>query len=1127
MTINSILQNLNIKQTYNFNRKYIHQPSYAKAVNLIYHQNREIRLDPDCSYNQSLITTDNLTDFYQMKGVKLFPNTGRELEVDEEPDALYKYHQQDHSTCSEAEKELHQGILQELQKAKKEKDNTIPLMYRIVKDTTLFFNSKFESGNLREVERVSELEYNLYLNFDFNTLNYTQWYYFSVRNIKKDYEYDEDNIACYVYEDDESQMATLNTLSFQYTFEYDNDIVFFSHFQPYTYGDLKDYIYQIKNKGNPDFVKNTLRVQKLCDTIQGVPCLILSISDNVYESNMHKQVIFLTSRVHPGESNSSFMIQGTIDFLMQQNNKDAQTLRELFIFKIIPILNPDGVIKGNYRCNILGVDLNRRWLNPSKLLHPTIYYAKQHAKQSNADHSILMFCDMHGHSRKRNVFMYGCVSGQSDMNQHRNNNLIRLIPYLFSQKSKLFSFSDCKFANEKEKESTARLVLFKEFQVMNSYTLESTFYAPLNKQFKKKQSVDEEFQIKSEDLVNVGIDLCQTFTQILQSKILKKKFVNDLKGDQTNLSNIQINIPQPQILKESNQNFKKESQKEQVSQTQQNGNNNNQNNSAVTQANHSTIKKRSHRFGKAQQVQQTPIFQQAASTQQNFKQQIARPNILEPPTQVDAILIDQFLNIGKAKNSQDIYNRIQINNLKNSMHQSQTPLKKNLKQNQNTIQRGPTNHQKVDKNIPTSQSQSRPQYVNNSLINIQSNDANQILTMSQYQNDVFPNIIKNPSSNKSANSQMRRPITTVANQQSQNLASQQTINHPGKITPYMVTKQQDQQNNTSGKYQNKILYQVSSNFNQNEQQNQIQSHMLTFSNQLSSISNLDLTYNTAAAQMAQNAFQNISVSPAPKMSNPIIQRALEDQASTSGSYQSHNTKQRKPQSQIYQHGVIGSHRRKIIDKLNSFKLFQQSQQAQTNQVNNNNQNPQASQSSSILNTSSTLSALNQFFSNQGTSSQEQLQQNSKPSNNTQQSSIIHQGSIAQSVMRQYQNLNNTQPHISKQLDPSQLSPKNMNLPKLINSSKNGQDYVKQNNNAHHTQLGSDNYQNSNHSYTFGTHTSAVMSGISSILDTSALIQRENQGISRYEMSGSKQAQNQSMTKSKEELQFMQTNEVKQ
>jgi hypothetical protein len=88
-----------------------------------------------------------------------------------------------------------------------------------------------------------------------------------------------------------------------------------------------------------------------------------------------------------------------------------------------------------------------------------------------------MFCDMHGHSRKRNVFMYGCVSGQSELLMHRNNNLIKLVPYMLSQRNKSFSFADCKFANEREKESTARMVMFREFSILNSYTLESTFYA--------------------------------------------------------------------------------------------------------------------------------------------------------------------------------------------------------------------------------------------------------------------------------------------------------------------------------------------------------------------------------------------------------------------------------------------------------------------------------------------------------------------------------------------------------------------------------------------------------------------------------------------------------------------------
>lgn len=83
-------------------------------------------------------------------------------------------------------------------------------------------------------------------------------------------------------------------------------------------------------------------------------------------------------------------------------------LRETFIFKIVPMLNPDGVVNGNYRCDYIGADLNRRWPNPSKLLHPTIYYTKKLLKICHQDNQVLLFCDFHGHTRKRNVFMYGC-----------------------------------------------------------------------------------------------------------------------------------------------------------------------------------------------------------------------------------------------------------------------------------------------------------------------------------------------------------------------------------------------------------------------------------------------------------------------------------------------------------------------------------------------------------------------------------------------------------------------------------------------------------------------------------------------------------------------------------------------
>jgi cytosolic carboxypeptidase protein 2/3 len=52
-------------------------------------------------------------------------------------------------------------------------------------DTTLVFESRFESGNLRRAVKVGETEYDLILKYDYGTTVYTQWYYFKVSNVKR------------------------------------------------------------------------------------------------------------------------------------------------------------------------------------------------------------------------------------------------------------------------------------------------------------------------------------------------------------------------------------------------------------------------------------------------------------------------------------------------------------------------------------------------------------------------------------------------------------------------------------------------------------------------------------------------------------------------------------------------------------------------------------------------------------------------------------------------------------------------------------------------------------------------------------------------------------------------------
>lgn len=129
------------------------------------------------------------------------------------------------------------------------------------------------------------------------------------------------------------------------------------------------------------------------------------------------------------------------------------------------MLNPDGVINGNYRCSLAGCDLNRRWKTPNKQLHPTIYHTKRLIKESR---DLVLFCDLHGHSRKQNVFMYGCT--------YRHNPFkCRLFPYTLSQINPYFKFSASRFNISKSKSSTARVSMFKELKIPCVYTLESSF----------------------------------------------------------------------------------------------------------------------------------------------------------------------------------------------------------------------------------------------------------------------------------------------------------------------------------------------------------------------------------------------------------------------------------------------------------------------------------------------------------------------------------------------------------------------------------------------------------------------------------------------------------------------------
>ena len=124
------------------------------------------------------------------------------------------------------------------------------------------------------------------------------------------------------------------------------------------------------------------------------------------------------------------------------------------------MINPDGVIYGNFRTNLAGFDLNRQWIEPNKWMHPEIYYISKFL--STLD-NVIFVIDFHGHSKKYNSFIYAC-NGE-------NSYAFRLFPYICGQQTEFFSLKDCTYSITADKEKTARVKLFRDIKKPQVFTL--------------------------------------------------------------------------------------------------------------------------------------------------------------------------------------------------------------------------------------------------------------------------------------------------------------------------------------------------------------------------------------------------------------------------------------------------------------------------------------------------------------------------------------------------------------------------------------------------------------------------------------------------------------------------------
>ena len=144
----------------------------------------------------------------------------------------------------------------------------------------------------------------------------------------------------------------------------------------------------------------------------GVDIPIMKISnrnkDHEYEE---KPIIFIIGRQHSGETHSSFIIHGFLNFLCSKHVL-AHKMREKFEFWVAPIVNPDGVIIGNYRTNTQGRDMNRHFFaddgpEGQKCRLVEVEIIRSYMKERIPNKSNLkIFLDIHAHSAQTSIFCY-------------------------------------------------------------------------------------------------------------------------------------------------------------------------------------------------------------------------------------------------------------------------------------------------------------------------------------------------------------------------------------------------------------------------------------------------------------------------------------------------------------------------------------------------------------------------------------------------------------------------------------------------------------------------------------------------------------------------------------------------
>ena len=243
----------------------------------------------------------------------------------------------------------------------------------------------------------------------------------------------------------------------------------------------KETLIQSKEKRNVNLITITSK-ENIIKNQQEQNIIGLFPDKNRCLKTLHdKPIIIISARVHPGETPGSHMMNGILKLLTNELDYNSEILRNNFIFKIIPMINVDGVSIGNYRLDNNGYNLNRCYLEPDVKKEPEIYGIKKLFILYNNIYKVRYYFDLHADMNVRGAYTYG--NAIEKFESHVENVLFGFIFHLccshINWNHCIYSESSMKtkFKNDNNsKEATSRVHFYKKSGLIHTYTLESSYF---------------------------------------------------------------------------------------------------------------------------------------------------------------------------------------------------------------------------------------------------------------------------------------------------------------------------------------------------------------------------------------------------------------------------------------------------------------------------------------------------------------------------------------------------------------------------------------------------------------------------------------------------------------------------